>query len=774
MNSTTDTVSPDLRRLIQAGAGHVHLAGICGVGMAGLAVLLKARGFRVSGCDLMINKLAGWLRERGIDVVERHSPAHLTADVIAVIRSTAVPETSGEILAARARGLPVFRRGEVLPALLSEARSIAVAGTHGKTTTSTFIAQILTTAALAPSFCIGGEVEPLGGVAGIGTGDITVAEADESDGTLALYSAEIAVVTNIEFDHMEHFDGVDAFEDCFRRFIRQTRRHIVFCIDDPRAASLCGAQAHATSYGLSERASLRAVRLKENGAASEFEVTSGGTSLGIFTLPAPGRHNILNALACLAVGLELGLSPDILRAALSKVVLPRRRFDRIIDRDDITVISDYAHHPSEIAALVNTARGLNRPRIIGVFQPHRYTRTQALGPAFPPAFKGLDEIVLCPVYAASESPIPGGSIWDLYGHCRSCPDLNIVVAPSLLNAWEYCRGQLRIGDLLLVIGAGDVERIAGWARADLLRHRVDELGSLVGRVIREIDLEATLVKGHESLAHRTTLGVGGRADLWAEIGTEADLVKIAKWARTENIPFHILGGGSNVLVSDLGVRGIVARLAGACFRQITERDGLVVAGSGTPLPGLLGWAMERGLSGLEFLESVPGTLGGAVRGNAGAWGKSIADVVDWVRFMDRDNRMCVVKRGDLDFSYRSCPALRDQIIVEAAFRLVPGETALIRSTQSELAGRRSWMKGIRSAGSVFKNPEGATAGQLIDQAGLKGFTVGNASISQQHANVIVTRPGARASDVQAVLEKARSEVHRQTGIFLETEIQILE
>lgn len=765
---------PPLPQRIQAGTGHVHFAGICGIGMAGLAILLKARGFTVSGCDLMINKLAGWLRERGITVVERHSPTHLTDDIQWVVRSAAVPETSDEIQAAITRGIPVFKRGEVLAALLADTPFIAVAGTHGKTTTSSFIAQILTLADRSPSFCIGGEVDPLGGVAKIGTGNITVVEADESDGTLALYAPDIAVITNVEFDHMEHFDGVDAFEACFRTFIHQTRRRILYCADDPRAAKICGSHPHATSFGFSENAALRAEVIRETPVSTEFRLSLKGTSLGLFTVPAPGRHNVLNAISSLAVGLEIDIPVEVLRDALAKVSLPRRRFERVIDRDDLLVISDYAHHPSEIAALVNAAGALNRPRILAVFQPHRYTRTRALGPDFPKTFKALDEVVLCPVYAASEAPLPGGSIWDLYALCRKLPDLNVIVAPSLRNAWEYSRGQLQIGDLFLVIGAGDVERIAGWARDDLGRKRLEELASPVSRAIREIDLQSTLIKGRELLASRTTLGVGGRADLWMEVSTEDDLLKIATWARTEMIPLQILGGGSNVLVSDLGVRGIVARLTGDAFRHITLSEGLLVAGAGTPLTRLLARAAEQNLAGLEFLEAIPGTVGGAVRGNAGAWGKSVGDVLAWVRFIDRDNRICVVNRADLDFGYRSCPALRDTIVLDAAFRLPPGDAAMIERERLDLAQRRVWMKGLRSAGSIFKNPPGGYAGQLIEQAGLKGFAVGGASISSHHANVIVTGPGANASDVMAVLETARAEVHRRSGIWLETEVQILE
>ncbi len=766
--------STTLHSLIATGTGHVHLAGICGVGMAGLAILLKARGFRVSGCDKMVNKLAGWLRERGIEVQENHSPAHVAGSVDWLVRSAAVPESSDEIAAALSRGIPVFKRGEVLPALLAESPSIAVAGTHGKTTTTTFIAQVLTSAGLSPSFCIGGEVEPLGGVAGIGTGAMTLVEADESDGTLALYAPEIAVVTNIEFDHMEHFASIEAFETCFLTFVGQTRRRVVYCADDPRAERICGSRSTSLSYGFSEQAALRARITLASATASEFLVTFKGTPLGLFTVPAPGRHNILNALACLAVGLEYGLPADRLRESLQKAVLPRRRFERIIDRDDITVISDYAHHPSEIAALISAARTLNRGRILAVFQPHRYTRTLALGPDYPPSFEHVDEMVLCPVYAASEAPLPGGSIWDLYTHCRKAGAHTVSVATSLQQAWDYCRGQLRLNDLLLVIGAGDVERIAGWARTELGQRRVQDLGSLVGQAIRQIELQATLVKGHEPMGHRTTLGVGGRADLWMEVGTEEDLLKIIKWTRTESIPFQILGGGSNVLISDLGVRGVVARLTGAPFKGISANDGLVRAGAGVPLARLLNWATEQSLTGLEFLESIPGTVGGAVRGNAGAWGKSIADAVAWVRVVDRDDRIVTLQRHDLDFKYRSCPALKGQVILEAAFTLSPGNAALSLQAREQLAARRAWMKGFRSAGSVFKNPPDAIAGRLIEQAGLKGYAVGGASISSHHGNIIVTVPGATASDVRAVLEKARTAVKQTSGISLENEIQLME
>jgi UDP-N-acetylmuramate--L-alanine ligase/UDP-N-acetylenolpyruvoylglucosamine reductase len=779
-NPQSSTPAPTAHDLLVRGGGHVHMAGICGVGMAGVAVLLQRRGFTVSGCDLMINKLAGWLRERQVTVTEGHAPSHLTNDVAWVVRSAAVPESSDEIAAARTKGLPVLRRGELLPALLEGTTSVAVAGTHGKTTTSSFIAQTLAAAGLDPSFCIGGEVAPLGGVAHTGQGETLVVEADESDGTLALYHPEVAVITNIEFDHMEHFANIEAFEACFQTFIRNTRRRVIYCADDPRTARLCatrisgGRSSRDTDigYGLTPAAFLRAEIVKELASGTECLLFRGTERLGTFSVPAPGRHNVLNALACIATCLELGLTFDRIQDALARVSLPRRRFDRLLSRDDAIVISDYAHHPSEITALIRAAEHLHRPRLLGVFQPHRYTRTLALGPDFPASFRGLADLVLTPVYAASETPLPGGTVWDLYAHCRRDPRLTVSVATSLRQAWDYHRQQLRMGDVFLVIGAGDVERVALWARDELLNTRVDELPSLVGEIIRNADLEATVVRGRERLGPRTTLAVGGTADVWMEIGNMRDLTKVVAWTQARTIPFHVLGGGSNVLVSDLGVRGVVARLTGPEFLTLQLDQKVITTGASVTIARLLAWAEEHALTGLEFLESIPGTVGGAARGNAGAWGQAIADRVVWVRGLNPEGHEVTLPRTELDYDYRRCPALRGLAITHVGLGVQTGDAQQIRQTRADFASRRAWMKGLHSAGSVFRNPPGDYAGRLIEQAGLKGFTVGGATICERHANVIITGRDAKASDVLAVLETARAAVQRQSNIRLETEIDV--
>jgi len=776
------------------------MVGVCGVGMAGVARLLKARGFTVTGCDAHLNRLADWLKANGIRVSEGHHPGHLSRKPDWIVRTPAVAEDNPEIVKARKFRIPMFFRGEVLPELLTDRTSVAVCGTHGKTTTTTFITQLLRTAGRDPSWCIGGDNPVLGGVAGVGKGDVIAVEADESDGTLAFYHPDIAVVTNIEFDHMEHFASVRAFEDCFRTFIGNTRRRVVYGAEDPRARALCGKHPLAVSFGLCAGADIRGSALKLTDASLSFALHVAGRRRGRIDLPVPGRHNALNALAAIAVGLELGLSLDVIRRALRAVSLPRRRFERIVERDGIQVISDYAHHPSEIRALVQAALKLKHKRLLAVYQPHRYTRTLALGPDFPAAFEGLDELVLCPVYAASEKPLRGGTIWDLYGRFRmrdpgyrmrdtgkTIPD--VVVATSLEQAWGYFRHKLKKGDVFLVVGAGDVEKIAGWARQEMLSEcsvmRRRGPAALHSNPLACLDVSWRAVGLHrrvqslarfaEAIAGKTTLRVGGSADLWAEVETVKDLARLRQWASTNDVPFHLLGAGSNVLVSDLGVRGVVARLTGKDFKTIQEEKGGIRVGAGVPLARLVDWMEQRGEGGYEFLAGIPGTVGGAVRMNAGAWGQEIGAKILSVRCLNRNGSLCVIAGKKLGFRYRGCDGLRDRVVVDVL--LAKGKAVgskVVRARRLDIAAKRKWWRGLRCAGSIFKNPPGRSAGRLIEEAGFKGKRVGGASVSKRHANVIFTDQGALASDVRCLIETIRSEVQRREGIQLETEVVFLE
>ena len=441
--------------------GHVHLVGIGGIGMAGVARHLAHRGFTVSGSDEVESRVTEWLRGHGITVTCGHAADQLGAHVQWVIKTPAVSDSNPELVAARERGLPVFRRGAALPALLRGSHSVAVSGTHGKTTTSAMIAHILQHAGRDPSFCIGGELEQLGGVAGVGKGEAFVVEADESDGTVVLYEPDIAVVTNVEYDHMEHFPDEESFVDCFRRFISQARKSVVVCADDPIAASLAPG---ATTFGFSESAMVRGTHFEPAGDRCGFQIRWGDGAGTDVELPVPGNHNAVNAVGAATAARELGVEPAAIADALACFQPARRRFEQVWADDDVRVISDYAHHPTEVRAVIQTARQLGGRRVRAIYQPHRYTRTLALRDQFPPAFDGLDELILVPVYAASEAPIVGATSEDLLQAVNKRGSIIASFEQDLRVAWDRLRGSAEPGDILLILGAGDVERIVDWAR----------------------------------------------------------------------------------------------------------------------------------------------------------------------------------------------------------------------------------------------------------------------------------------------------------------------
>jgi len=763
----------------------VHMVGIGGVGMAGLAFWLQRAGVPVSGCDAADGPLCDWLRGQGISVSHGHDAAHLDRGPGWLIRSTAVAPAHPECVRAAEAGVPIVRRGEVLPVVLeaSDRHVIAVCGTHGKTTTACFTAALLHALGLQPGWCIGGETTVLPGVAGDGGGAWIVVEADESDGTLAGYAPDITLVTNVDFDHMEHFASVEAFEACFSAVISRTRRAVLVCTASERAVRLAeGAVAPTlaqTGYGDTPDADVRLVERADAPGGQTFGLLEGDRPCGRFMLAAPGHHNALNAAGAIAAVRAAGAGWDALPDAVRTLALPKRRFECVYNVGDIRVLSDYAHHPVEIAALVQTARARFAGRLRAVFQPHRYTRTRALRDAFAPAFEGVDELVLTPVYAASEAPLQGGHTHDLYAAFRAAAEAGragpgtVLMASSPAHAWDWYRQSLRAGDTLLVIGAGDIEQVAVEARAlagtpepPFGRPPVLPAGLLGPRARAEPDAP---------LGRRTSFRLGGSADLAVTLEDEADFVALCRWCHATGAPLHIHAAGSNVLVSDLGVRGVTAILDHAAFGTVREAgDGTVVVGPACPLARLLDWCEAHGRGGLESLEGVPGTVGGAMRMNAGAWGVTFGESVSAIRCLFRDGTVATVQQSELGLGYRRCDALESGYVLEVRLALPPADPAAIRTRRDDLAARRRWQRGLRSAGSVFRNPPDLYAAQLIEAAGLKGFRIGGAEVLDHHANIMVASAGARASDVIALIDHVRDTVRRDSGIELQLEVRCLE
>ncbi len=460
---------------------------------------------------------------------------------------------------------------------------------------------------------------------------------------------------------------------------------------------------------------------------------------------------------------------------LGELGLPRRRFERVVTGSGLRIISDYAHHPSEIAALVDMSQHVEAKRRIVVFQPHRYSRTRALGVDFPAAFAGVDEVVLLPVYAASEEPVRGGTHWDLYerfiGENIQCPTVNVVVADSCVQVWEYLLVSCMPDDLIMVVGAGDVIDIVRLAESYAgnkwqVPHgdwRVDKL---------EAELKSTELRRNAPLAGKTTIKVGGKADLWAEVGSEEDLVKLQAWVKEKNCNMMILGYGSNLVIGDVGIRGVVVRLTGG-FKGIREENGDLIVGAAVPAALLLTWMEKIGGCGLEFLEAIPASVGGMLRMNAGAYGDEIINHVLWIRCLNSDGTMCTLQKDELKYEYRNCSSLEGLIVLEACFKLEYGDSKASKDKRIGFADKRRWMRGLRSCGSVFKNPAGDFAGRLIEEAGLKGKSIGGAMVSEEHANFIVTDYNATASDVKALIEYVRAEVERHSGVDLVREVKYL-
>ncbi|NQU39183.1 MAG: UDP-N-acetylmuramate dehydrogenase [Lentisphaerae bacterium] len=747
MSERADQDDDDFARiddcLARAGS-RVHLVGIGGVGMAGLALLLKQRGYTVSGCDAAPGPLATSIAQQQINVCRGHDPQHLARGTDWVVTSTAVPSATPELERARVLGLPVFRRGHVLARVAAAYPTIVVCGTHGKTTTAVFIAQMLRAAGESTAWCIGGESKLLGAVASAGQGRSPwmVIEADESDGTLAGYHPAVTVVTGIEYDHAEYFADRTMLMDCFRQVADQTRDRLIFCAEDPGAIELAAGRASVTAYGVAD--------------AERLGVSALAT--------APGDHNMLNAIAAATVGEWAGLAPDQIAAGLATRQLPARRMECVSAAGGVRVISDYAHHPSEIRALVRTARQMTSGRLLAVFQPHRYSRTYRLGSDFPAAFVGVDDLVITPVYAASEPVCPGGRMWSLYRHFRDSGEVLVPrLADTLERAWYHLQRAAQPGDTLLVIGAGDVERVAHWAKDAGGCWGADAAQSPAGRpAILERDVR---------LGPRTTFGVGGRAEYWGRVTSPEELSEVLAWCSRHAIGFRMLGGGSNVLIGDCGVPGVVVRLDGIPFSMVTGVEDGVEVGPAVPLARLVAKAERCGYGDYSFLEGIPGTVGGALGMNAGAHGESISERIKLIHCLNPDGTPCIVQGSDLEVGYRT-GGMKGRVVVKALLRRGPRTPEESARMRAEFAERRVWMKGLQSAGSIFKNPPNDHAGRLIEEAGMKEVSIGGATVSQRHGNLITASSRATASDVRALLETVRERVEARSGVRLETEVEL--
>jgi len=428
--------------------------------MSAIADVLARMGHTVSGSDLKPSANLERLRGLGVKVHVGHDPS-LVTDVDAVAISTAVPARDPEVRAAREAGTSVLTRAELLTAIVATRRSVAVAGTHGKTTTSSMLALILVEAGLRPSFIVGGELNEIGTGAAWDAGEWLVVEADESDGTFLQLGAEAAIVTSVEPDHLEHYGGVQGMIDAFDLFLAQTPGVKVTGADDELANRL--GRAHgASTYGTAEDADFRIVDLRSGREGTSFTLvrTADGTSIGELRLPVPGQHNARNAAGAAVAALEIGASFDTVARALSHYGGVARRFQFRGERNGVTFVDDYAHLPTEVQAALQTAKDGEWRRVICVFQPHRYSRTQALAPDFADAFVDADLLVVTDIYPAGEAPRPGVSGKLIVNAVLDAhPMTRVAYFPRREKLVAYLRRTLKPGDLCLALSAGDLTAV---------------------------------------------------------------------------------------------------------------------------------------------------------------------------------------------------------------------------------------------------------------------------------------------------------------------------
>lgn len=787
---TSDQVN-DLLRSLNA-EETIYLIGAGGCGMSGLGHLLLDLGHAVAGSDLTDGEEIRELRRRGARIQIGHEGALFESTrPRLVIYSSAIQRGNVALAAARQANTPVARRATVLAALMHRQRGICVAGMHGKTTTSALLAFALSELKAGSSYAIGGLVPQLSphahfappaptanSTAGVmATPPWFVVEADESDGTLREFAPEHSIVLNVDEEHLNHFGDFEGVCREFAQFGRQTKGRLIYCSDDPRLALMFGDRAGAVSCGFSAASRYR-IELANCGAGSgntgltRFSIWIGDKQLGQFVVRLLGEKNIANAATVIALLHELGFNPADIGEAIRTFRGAARRQQTIYQDERFQIVEDYGHHPTEIRATIAALRKLEPKRLLVVFQPHRFSRTKSLWNEFAASFAGVDRLWLTEIYGANEEPIEG-----VHGQvlaeavCAAGQAADFVADPRALT--PILIRSIEPGDLVLMLGAGDITKSAQALATAFQEEWSNPKQALHDRLAARLT-SSTVLRRDEPLAKRTTLRVGGLADLYVEPASEADLSAALRFCSQYHLPFMILGRGSNLLIRDGGIRGLVISLAQRAFCGIEARDGALYCGAGVRLKTVAVEAKRHGIAGMEFLEGIPGTVGGGLRMNAGAMGGCMFEAVQSVRYMDCAGNIHEAQSEALNAEYRRCVHFKHHIALAAVLKGPLGNPDAIAQRMSVFSQKR-WTSqpAAPSAGCIFKNPPTVPAGQLIEELGLKGARVGGAVVSDVHGNFIVNDGNATAQDVLDLIEVIRERARRARGLELETEVEIV-
>ncbi len=719
------------------------LLGAGGMGMVPLALYLRGAGVRVEAFDHQFREpLRTRLVQAGVHIL--HEPETILRPDC-VIRSSAIPIDDPLVTRWEALEVPVLRRGEFLAAILKRKRVIAVVGSHGKTSVSGRLAWALNRLNFPISYLVGAQFNDTEFPSGKyeGKSPWVLLEVDESDGTIDDFHPTITLALNCDWDHVDRYVDDASFSRTLQGLFNRTKDCIVCPVTEPLLSL-----AKDTS-------GVRVIEYKPPVAPHQFLLSN---------------QRAVEALAC-ALGLSIG---DL---DFDEFPGMDRRQSILFEDESRSVVEDYAHHPTEIRSFLEHRRKISPSRSMKVvFQPHRYSRTRSLAAGFAEELGCADELHLLPTYSAFEEFDPDGSVEALTGYLppRLREDTRIYHHFADLRRALKRRNNELPNDQILFVGAGNIET---WARAlAAWEHGRADKGLAFGKFLKNRLCGDSILSPDHPIGAMTTMGVGGSARWYAEPANTEDLRSLVEACSLYELPRVMMGRGSNLIVPDEGFGGLVLRLRGKFWNSIELRDeDCLVVGAGAKLKDICKFACKKGMQGYEFLEGIPGTLGGALRMNAGAMGWETFDLVEWVSFLMPDGKIQEIPGNELEVGYRYCKEAYEGIALRAKLK---GEGRArhqeIRKVIDALAqARRKSQPREASSGCVFRNPDERSAGWLIDQAGLKGKSEGGAIISDLHANFILNRGDATATEVINLILKVRERVKQSHGLLLEPEVNVL-
>lgn len=752
------------RLLDRDNPARIHLIGVAGSGMSGIALILMEMGHRVSGCDRVSSNETERLQGLGLQFSCPHN-ADAISDAEIVIYSSAIKPDNPTLSAALQKGIPCLLRAECLAAILNAKQGIVVAGTHGKTTTSSLTAHLMREGRMRPCHYVGAEIPVLGANAHWNEDSpYLVAEGDESDGTLVNYLPEHSIILNIEAEHLDFYRDLDHIKSVFTRLCNQTRGYIVYCKEDAGARDVCETRENTISYGWSD-ADYTASDIVERRGHTLFTITRKGEEMGRVELGVPGRHNVLNSLAAIALCTELGVDFTSITRGLASFAGAKRRFETKYLSTQYRIVDDYGHHPSELHATLQTARSLQPERLVVYFQPHRYTRTQKLADDFGKVLQEADLVFVSDVYPASELPIEGISGQTIIDAMKKYGDTPAYYAPAIANGHLSIGNQLKPGDLFLTLGAGNIHECGMKLAKDL---------AMLEEMVRHCEADTLDVSLYESMARHTTMKVGGPAQYWLEPLTFDSFQRCVTFCQDRNIPIHIIGRGSNIIVRDGGLRGAVIHPEKGEFAELVIDKAKITAGAGVKLKKLSSAAAQAGIGGFEWMDGIPGNVGGSLRMNAGAMGQEMWDNFISALCLDEDGEIRRHIKDEINAQYRSIPEFAYNYVLQASFEGTVHSPEEIAQLIEDARVKRKTSQPIgASAGCIFKNPEEIPAGKLIDELGLKGVRIGDAVVSDIHANFIVNMGQATALDITSLIDLIRKEALDVKSIELKSEAQII-